>query len=60
MYSFILFNSYIQFYCNRKNCSKSENNLCKVKIVFIGPEFLDEYFRTKLFKFCLKYKIKRD
>lgn len=33
MYSFILFNGYIQFYC-KINCPNNQNGLCKVKFCF--------------------------
>jgi len=31
MYTFILQNGYLQFYCNEKSCKFNENNTCQIK-----------------------------
>lgn len=39
IYSFILFNGFIQFYCNEIKCKYNEKRLCKIKYVFLSNNF---------------------
>lgn len=57
LYSFILFNGYIRFYCRYdgkhfEKCSNNENGICKKKYLFF-PEILLHPFDKKNYIKCL-------
>lgn len=50
MYSLILFNGYVRFYCKNVDCMFNENGLCKEKFTFFPRNLIKKFDGKKSIK----------